>query len=42
MGTIFISSLITVIAVVGYIYFRYQDKKEENLHKKVQNEKNNI
>lgn len=28
MGAIAVSVLVSVIAVVGYIYFTYQDKKE--------------
>ena len=29
MGAIAVSIFVTVVAVVGYIYFSYQDKKEK-------------
>lgn len=31
MGAIFMSALVSIIAIVGVIYFNYQDKKEKGI-----------
>ena len=33
MGTIVISVLVSLIAIVGLIYFKIQDRKEQKTHK---------
>ncbi len=33
MGTIVISVLVSLIAIVGLIYFKIQDRKEQKAHK---------
>ena len=30
MGAIVVSAFVTIVAIVGVIYFNYQDKKEEH------------
>lgn len=31
MGAIFMSALVSIIAIVGVIYFNHQDKKEKEI-----------
>lgn len=41
MGTILISGFVSLIAIVGFVYFQIQDKKEEKrLNKKPHSEVN--
>lgn len=37
MGAIAVSIFVSVVAIVGYIYFNHQDKKEAHKTKKIKN-----